>query len=665
MNSSCAFFLDRARTEAFREASRHFSLRNYKAAAMILADRGRELGRREREKLARGLAWAVDRFPELFDPSAVETIRAMDEARRRPELAAAEVGEVRGHAPDPCVGRVECLLLAGKTGTVRLLEVAQTRRPRQRFHPAHEESLRSAAVRGLVEAATLYGEMTGVQILPPLDRFSFRIVDLDGRPCGPVAGASAGLATAAAAFSVLSGLAVPRDVAFTGEIGPDGSILPVVGAPEKVEAFFRERPYARLALVPAANEGACAAVPNGRVKGVKSVEAALSILWGERPLEGLELGAAKYDVDVHRAVRALGNLGATMDPAVVVGFADIVADCLRRRRRELPETEHQKYMFSVLSRRGQARAHAGAYREALADYDRAKTMADRCAISGEPYIRLLLSEAAVFSYTFRYAEAEKLVRQALHAPIDRAQRGTVLSALGELHLHKGVRSFPKAEKALRESLGLVVARDRARSHIYLARLYTAWGRFNEAEVEIDAAKESIEGLGSGRRNAGARYLDLAEVNLLCRRGLAENDEPSLARAVRRALEKDDGGRHFTDGLVGKYKGLALVALDEADEGLRALERSAADLDVMGTPGYRILAATVLLEHAGIMARAGETGEAVRLIKEARSRLRCLRPVGEYFREDLRKIDILTRRSPIDTRALGRACARLVRKVPYC
>jgi ATP-dependent Lon protease len=66
-----------------------------------------------------------------------------------------------------------------------------------------------------------------------------------------VEAASAGLAIAVALASLVSGRLVRTEVAVTGEIGPDGALLPVRGFREK--AHCAKRGYAKLLLAPATN----------------------------------------------------------------------------------------------------------------------------------------------------------------------------------------------------------------------------------------------------------------------------------------------------------------------------------------------------------------------------------------------------------------------------
>jgi ATP-dependent Lon protease len=66
-----------------------------------------------------------------------------------------------------------------------------------------------------------------------------------------VEAASAGLAIAVALASLVSGQLARTEVAVTGEIGPDGSLLPVRGFREK--AHCAKRGYAKLLVAPVAN----------------------------------------------------------------------------------------------------------------------------------------------------------------------------------------------------------------------------------------------------------------------------------------------------------------------------------------------------------------------------------------------------------------------------
>ncbi len=96
----------------------------------------------------------------------------------------------------------------------------------------------------------------------------------------PVDGPSAGAAMAAAVYSAITGRRLSGSMALTGELGLDGSVLPVGGVPAKVEAALQAG--AQLVLIPRDNwqqsfEG------DPRVRVADSFEQALDLLLAQLP----------------------------------------------------------------------------------------------------------------------------------------------------------------------------------------------------------------------------------------------------------------------------------------------------------------------------------------------------------------------------------------------
>ncbi|MCH8322316.1 MAG: endopeptidase La [Proteobacteria bacterium] len=85
----------------------------------------------------------------------------------------------------------------------------------------------------------------------------------------PKDGPSAGVAMVTALVSVLTGIAVRRDVAMTGEITLRGRVLPIGGLKEKLLAALRGG--IKTVLIPAENEKNLADIPDNVKKGLKII----------------------------------------------------------------------------------------------------------------------------------------------------------------------------------------------------------------------------------------------------------------------------------------------------------------------------------------------------------------------------------------------------------
>ena len=88
----------------------------------------------------------------------------------------------------------------------------------------------------------------------------------------PKDGPSAGVAMTTAIVSVLTGIAVRRDVAMTGEVTLRGRVLPIGGLKEKLLAALRAG--IKTVLIPAENEKDLADIPENVLKGLNIVPVA-------------------------------------------------------------------------------------------------------------------------------------------------------------------------------------------------------------------------------------------------------------------------------------------------------------------------------------------------------------------------------------------------------
>ena len=124
-----------------------------------------------------------------------------------------------------------------------------------------------------VQAAASYVRFRAVEfgIKPPLfEKRDIHIHVPEGAT--PKDGPSAGVAMVTSIVSVLTGIAVRKDVAMTGEITLRGTVLPIGGLKEKLLAALRGR--FKTVLIPAENEKDLEEIPENVKRGLKIIPVA-------------------------------------------------------------------------------------------------------------------------------------------------------------------------------------------------------------------------------------------------------------------------------------------------------------------------------------------------------------------------------------------------------
>ena len=123
----------------------------------------------------------------------------------------------------------------------------------------------------------------------------------------PKDGPSAGVAMATSIISAVTGIAVRRDVAMTGEITLRGRVLPIGGLKEKLLAA--QRGGLKMVLIPKDNEKDLADIPEN-VKGlieivpVSMVDEALSLALTHEPILASLTAASENEPPVTPAEKA-------------------------------------------------------------------------------------------------------------------------------------------------------------------------------------------------------------------------------------------------------------------------------------------------------------------------------------------------------------------------
>jgi ATP-dependent Lon protease len=124
-----------------------------------------------------------------------------------------------------------------------------------------------------IDAARSYvrSRATSIGVTPPtFDRRDIHVHVPEGAT--PKDGPSAGVAMTTAIVSVLTGIAIKRDVAMTGEVTLRGRVLPIGGLKEKLLAALRAG--IKTVLIPSENEKDLADIPDNVLKGLTIVPVA-------------------------------------------------------------------------------------------------------------------------------------------------------------------------------------------------------------------------------------------------------------------------------------------------------------------------------------------------------------------------------------------------------
>ena len=109
---------------------------------------------------------------------------------------------------------------------------------------------------------------TSIGVTPPtFDKRDIHVHVPEGAT--PKDGPSAGVAMTTAIVSVLTGIAIRRDVAMTGEVTLRGRVLPIGGLKEKLLAALRAG--IKTVLIPSENEKDLAEIPDNVLKGLKII----------------------------------------------------------------------------------------------------------------------------------------------------------------------------------------------------------------------------------------------------------------------------------------------------------------------------------------------------------------------------------------------------------
>lgn len=352
-------------------------------------------------------------------------------------------------------------------------------------HGGRDASWGPAARRAIRDAWAAAAALLPPGVLPPASVEEHRVsLDVEA----PVDGASIGLPAALAFWSLWTDLGLPRFLAATGALRPDGEVTPV--HPRGLEAKLRRhagqyRGGEALALVPDQD------LPAGRrALRCASLAGALGAIEAERTRAAVvsRLGTVEQrEQALLHAVAAVknqrierGGYGESLDPWLLL--ADRLA-LLVRSLAEVGETDADLDDARVWA--ALAYLHAGDPSEAGRMLAEARPSSPEAAL-----LRAVmeLNRAVDSPRADEDALAERVRRAAGES--ERAQsRCYALGTLGRFHLH---RHRPgEARPLLEAALAAAPLRERARSGGYLSMALRAGGEPAAALAVLDAAEQAL------------------------------------------------------------------------------------------------------------------------------------------------------------------------------
>ena len=255
------------------------------------------------------------------------------------------------------------------------------------------------------------------------------------------------------------------------------------------------------------------------------------------------------------------------------------------------------------------------------------------------------NEAVEITDTYDYVRAEQCVlesirlKEASSPAVSAYSYGRSLGSLGQLYTVWGLvdpNRFAMAEDALLQALDLVEVGDRDRELNYLRRLYTYWGRLEEAQkIHQRLARKPLPD----------NYDVLGAARLFYALGLRDSanaDQAMARKRFRQALKWVSRGdpQHERTAwvmlLTQKFEGCALRELGTYDQARDALSQSAQGLVHLGCEGQRqpfeCFALGAFLERAKLEVLVGDRGAVTDCLDSAREVLGRLRnSFSRHFR----------------------------------
>lgn len=457
-------------------------------------------------------------------------------------------------------------------------------------------------------------------------------------------GDSMGIAMLAALFSLIFSLDMPLDIASTGIVKRDGSILPVCSIKEKLAAIKRERDYIKRVLISDAQT-----LPENppdfeyiRIKHTQDiienvfpdfvklskVSLLSSLIDAGSDTKYNTASNTKSNIAFNTTFNTVSNIRIDLQNGInniKRQYQDYLIDtCMDNCKLLISYIESEinragaansykkirgtdkriEHLFQCYWKLGACCCHKGNIGESAKYFETAEVLynQNRSIIEPKDYYNFMNNYAVLLKDIFCYQEAEQL-----HFKIDKELKAKELpqkyisenlSSLSQLYLAQ--HRYKEAESLQLKALEFIDSEDQHRNLGYLAQIYARAGDFDKAQQSLNEAQELIEQIVE--QDIKSRQLDfhhwIESEHLYRFCTSSSNGNQTLNRCYDRFcnLSKQyENIMHFSHGLINKFCSLGILFFGEHERGLELLRKSEDFFDNQIEPMMKLLGVTVCIE----------------------------------------------------------------------
>jgi tetratricopeptide (TPR) repeat protein len=603
------------------------------------------------------IAYYLQKWGMFISPETIEAIRTIPQA----DL---ECSGIRPMLPtlttEPGSGKTGSLYFPtvtaghGLVHEIRVIENSADALERNRFHLL--DKVGSAVI------SALGGKLKRFLFWHP-EPWHFLILDTFGNEDHQVAGESMGLPLGLAIFSAITGIIIPPDLTATGVVARDGSIKPVEGIFEKLNAIRCERFFIRKVLV-AVDQEIGERIPSLEIIRVSNISEALSIVFPESG----ETIAIPDLVNIEKELQQLKNQYESYLIDTCIENSTHLIRYLKSKQCTLPDDSKIPALFECYRQKGNCYCHKGNVRETQKNLENAKRLFEKYPgfIGANAYWDSRINFAVFLKDIFRYREAA-----AIHLRINEKieqlgglnhDKGKNLSSLAQLYLAQ--RRFSDAEKFQKRAISLILEEERHRNYGYLAQVYMRAGDLEKANDSLEKAHHL------NKQSNGKDCIDpfydwiLAEYLYRCQ------ISPKVARKTRLLEFEPLISRYpeitwYVPGLIHKFAGLAIIEMGDEAVGLEKLNNAIRFFDAqLDYPVLSLLGATVRVERSLYFLQKGEPKRIADDLEGIRKCLGLQKDIKLFFEAEMNAISGYLKSGESGQKEIEKVLASLQRQIPY-
>lgn len=492
------------------------------------------------------------------------------------------------------------------------------------------------------------------------EQFYCSITTIPAKTCEKIVGRSYELPLFMALTSLLTGDPLPLDISASAQLSDDGSLVPVKGIEQKINALGQERHYIRRFLVAhdQSIENNSTRIEVVRLKNVTEVLEYMykpsKVIFLDEPFD--------LDEEFRNLVRSYSNYRFHY----CISIAEAIIDSPKISRRP-------KELFTAYWYRGSCYCHFGKVEEALNDFKKAEGIYKRHGdhVAENDYISMLNNKGVICKDIFRYNKALEIYHNNSEIldligaeSYDKAKNISSLSQmLSAMGLHD--EAIETQRKAL--SIMKKAGKDLYRNYGYLANIYTRAGDYRRAIRNLSEARKCY--VREQNKNTHDVFLDWYEAELRYRRICTERTN------VRQQVQKLKGlAAHYPEiadyshaqALVHKFAGLAVIRINHLPDN-EFLHKALVFFEKQEIPMYRLIAASVRIERQLILLSCHDHFHLSVDLQNINSSLSCQPDILRFFKPMLRDLarfqQAIPKTGPQKVRLLS-ILSKMLEKIPY-